>query len=1068
MKFPHFFIERPIFAAVLSILIVIIGAIAYPSLPIAQYPSIAPPTVVVTATYPGASAETLAETVAAPLEQAINGVENMIYMTSSSTGNGQTQITISFKQGTDVDQAQVLVQNRVQQAEPRLPEDVRRLGITVNKNSPDFLMVVFFTSPDNSLDIQYISNYVTLQVLDRIARVPGVGQAQAFGGRDYNMRVWIDPGLAAARNMTVDEVVNAIRGQNLQVAAGAVGQPPYGKASPAFELGVQAQGRLSSPEEFGAVVVKRDDTGRLTFLRDVARVELGAQDYNFNGYLGGKSAVGMGIFQMPGSNALATADAVKKELDTLAQSFPAGMKYSIDYNPTEYIDESISAVEHTLIEALILVVLVVLIFLQSWRTAIIPIIAIPVSLVGAFAVLLAFGYSLNTLSLFGLVLAIGIVVDDAIVVVENVERLMEEKGLSPREAAHETMDEVSGAIVAISLVLVGVFIPTMFIPGISGAFYQQFAITIASATIISAFVSLTLSPALCALVLKKPDHDRQPRPGLLGLPGRLGRKFNDGFTWLSHKYSRVTARLVRMLVLVGALYLVLILVVGWRFTATPSGFIPPQDQGYLIGVVSLPPGSSLQRTDAVVRETIKESMKLDGIQTSIGFAGLDGASFSTAPNAGVVFFALKPHADRKQSADEIQQALYPALAGIKGGDIMVIAPPPVPGIGTGGGFKMMIQDRSGQGYQALAQASMAMMMGANQAEGVAGAFSLFNTGTPRLTADVDRDRAERMGVPVANIYSTLGSYLGSAYVNDFNYLGRTFRVTAQADAPYRDEASDIQVLKTRSASGQMVPMSAVMALKNDAGPYRVVRYNLYPAAELMGDTKPGYSTGQSLDSMEALASKTLPKGMGFEWTELAFEQRQAGNTGLIAFGLAVVFVFLLLAALYESLVLPLAVILIVPMCLLAAILGVNLMGMDNNILTQIGLVVLIGLAAKNAILIVEFARQGEEEQGLDPRAAAEQAAHQRMRPIIMTSIAFILGVLPLVIATGAAAELRQALGVAVFFGMIGVTIFGLLFTPAFYVMTRKLADWGHRQRLRFSRKPETPETPETPEAEATA
>lgn len=1063
MKFPHFFIERPIFAAVLSILIVIIGAIAYPSLPIAQYPSIAPPTVVVTATYPGASAETLAETVAAPLEQAINGVENMIYMTSSSTGNGQTQITIAFNQGTNVDQAQVLVQNRVQQAEPRLPEDVRRLGITVNKNSPDFLMVVFFTSPDNSLEIPYISNYVTLQVLDRIARVPGVGQAQAFGGRDYNMRVWIDPGLAAARDMTVDEVVNAIRGQNLQVAAGAVGQPPYGKASPAFELGVQAKGRLSTPEEFGKVVVKRDTEGRLTHLRDVARIELGAQDYSFNGYLGGKRAVGMGIFQMPGSNALATADAVKKELDTLAASFPAGMKYSIDYNPTEYIEESITAVEHTLIEALVLVVLVVLVFLQSWRTALIPIIAIPVSLIGAFAVLLAFGYSLNTLSLFGLVLAIGIVVDDAIVVVENVERLMEEEDIGPREAAHKTMDEVSGAIVAISLVLVGVFIPTMFIPGISGAFYQQFAITIASATIISAFVSLTLSPALCALVLKKPEHGKAPRPGLLGLPGRAGRKFNAGFTWLSHKYSRLTARLVRMLVIVGVVYVALIFVVGWRFTATPSGFIPPQDQGYLIGVVSLPPGSSLQRTDAVVRETIKESMKLPGVQTSIGFAGLDGASFSTAPNAGVVFFALKPHADREQSADEIQQALYPALAGIKGGDIMVIAPPPVPGIGTGGGFKMMIQDRSGQGYNALAQAAFAMMMGANQAEGVAGAFSLFNTGTPRLTAEVDRDRAERMGVPVQNIYSTLGSYLGSAYVNDFNYLGRTFRVTAQADAAYRDDASDIQTLKTRSAAGKMVPMSAVMALKNDAGPYRVVRYNLYPAAELMGDTKPGFSTGQSLDSMEALANQTLPKGMGFEWTELAFEQRQAGNTGLIAFGLAVVFVFLLLAALYESLVLPLAVILIVPMCLLAAILGVNLMGMDNNILTQIGLVVLIGLAAKNAILIVEFARQGEEDQGLDPRAAAEQAAHQRMRPIIMTSIAFILGVLPLVIATGAAAELRQALGVAVFFGMIGVTFFGLLFTPAFYVMTRKLASWAERQRARLSRK-----KPEAPEAEATA
>jgi hydrophobe/amphiphile efflux-1 (HAE1) family protein len=1055
MKFPHFFIERPIFAAVLSILIVIVGAIAYPSLPIAQYPSIAPPTVVVTATYPGASAETLAETVAAPIEQAINGVENMMYMSSSSTGNGQTQITITFKQGADVDEAQVLVQNRVQQAEPRLPEDVRRLGITVNKSSPDFLMVAFFTSPDNSLDIQYISNYVTLQVLDRIARIPGVGQAQAFGGRDYNMRVWIDPGLAAARDMTVDEVVNAIRGQNVQVAAGAVGQPPYGNASPAFELGVQAKGRLTSTDEFGAIVIKRDAEGRLTHLRDVARIELGAQDYSFNGYLNDKRAVGIGVFQLPGSNALATAEAVKHELETLSKDFPAGMRYSIDYNPTEYVEESITAVEHTLLEALVLVVLVVIVFLQSWRAAIIPIIAIPVSLVGAFAVLLAFGYSLNTLSLFGLVLAIGIVVDDAIVVVENVERLMEEKGISPREAAHETMDEVSGAIIAISAVLVGVFIPTMFIPGISGSFYQQFAITIASATVISAFVSLTLSPALCALVLKRPEHDKPAPAGLLGLPTRAGRKFNEGFSWLSEKYGKLTSQLVRMLAIVGVVYVALILVAGWRFTATPSGFIPPQDQGYLIGVVSLPPGSALQRTDAVVRETIARVNKLPGMQFSVGFAGLDGASFSTAPNAGVVFFGFKPHAERTQSADEMQQAIYGALAGIQGGNVFVIAPPPVPGIGTGGGFKMMVQDRSGQGYNALAQSAMAMMMGANGQESVAGAFTQFNTGTPRLTADVDRERAERMGVPVGNIFSTLGSYLGSAYVNDFNYLGRTFRVTAQADAPYRDDASDIQMLKTRSAAGEMVPMSSVMTLKNDSGPYRVVRYNLYPAAELMGDTKPGYSTGQALDSMEALAAQTLPQGMGFEWTEIAFEQRQAGNTGVIAFGLAVVFVFLLLAALYESLVLPLAVILIVPMCLLAAILGVNLMGMDNNILTQIGLVVLIGLAAKNAILIVEFARQNEE-QGMDMRTAAEHAAHQRMRPIIMTSIAFILGVLPLVIASGAAAELRQALGVAVFFGMIGVTIFGLIFTPAFYVICRQFGDWTKAKVAKLRHKPQDP------------
>ncbi|MCP3731712.1 efflux RND transporter permease subunit [Sphingomonas sp. MG17] len=1055
MKFPHFFIERPIFAAVLSILIVIVGLLAFPALPVQQYPNIAPPTVVVTATYPGATAETLAETVAAPIEQAINGVENMIYMSSSSTGNGVAQITISFKQGTDVDQAQVLVQNRVSTAEPRLPEDVRRIGVTVNKNSPDFLMVVFFTSPDKSLDLQYIGNYVNLQILDRVARTPGVGQAQAFGGRDYNMRVWIDPGLAAARDMTVDEVVNAIRAQNVQVAAGSVGQPPYGNASPAFELGVQAKGRLSSPDEFGKIVIKRDAAGRLTFLRDVARIELGAQDYGLNGYLGKEPTVGIGVFAAPGTNALEASAAVKAELATLAKDFPPGMTYRVAYDPTTYIQESVDAVYQTLIEALVLVVLVVIVFLQSWRTAVIPVIAIPVALIGALAVLFGFGYSINTLSLFGLVLAIGIVVDDAIVVVENVERLMEEEGLDPRAAAHKTMDEVSGAIIAISLVLTGVFVPTMFIPGISGAFYQQFAITIASATVISAFVSLTLSPALCALILKKPEHGKEPAPGWRGLPTRAARRFNDGFSKLSANYGKFTAKAVRALMLIGVVYAGLILIAGWRFTATPSGFIPQQDQGYLIGVVQLPPGSSLNRTDAVVRQAVAESLKLPAMADAMGFAGLDGASFSTAPNAGVIFFGLKPHADREDSAEEVLQKLYGAFAGIKGGDIMVIAPPPVQGIGTGGGFKMMIEDRSGLGYEALAQAGFAMMMAANQQESVAGAFTMFNTGTPRLTADVDRERAERMGVPVANVFSTLGAYLGSAYVNDFNYLGRTFRVTAQADAPYRDDPSDIQSLKTRSASGEMVPMSSLMTLKNDAGPYRVVRFNLYPAAELQGDTKPGYSTGQTLANMEALAAKTLPEGMTFEWTELAFEQKQAGNTGAIAFALAVVFVFLLLAALYESLVLPLAVILIVPMCLLAAIVGVNIMGQDNNILTQIGLVVLIGLAAKNAILIVEFARQNED-QGMDPRAAAEHAAHQRLRPIIMTSIAFILGVLPLVIASGAAAELRSALGVAVFFGMIGVTIFGLLFTPAFYVISRKFGDWTSAQFAKVRRKPQDP------------
>jgi hydrophobe/amphiphile efflux-1 (HAE1) family protein len=1044
MKLPHFFIDRPIFAAVLSVLIAIMGALAYPTLPIAQYPEIAPPTVVVNASYPGASAETLAETVAAPIEEAINGVEGMIYMSSSSVGNGQVSITVSFRQGVNVDQAQVLVQNRVTTAEPRLPDDVRRIGVTVDKSSPDLILVAFFRSPDQSLSQDYISNYVTLQVLDRIKRVQGVGIAQLNGARDYGMRIWINPGLAAARNMTVDEVVAAIRAQNVQVAAGSVGQPPYGKGGAAFELGIQAKGRLTTPDEFGAIIVKRDTEGRLTRLRDVARIELGATDYGINAYLHGKPAIAMGVAQLPGSNALKTAEAVRAELKAASKDFPPGMIYSVDYDPTEYIQESITAVEHTLVEAIILVSLVVLLFLQSWRAALIPIIAIPISLVGSFAALAALGLSLNNLSLFGLVLAIGIVVDDAIVVIENIERLMEQEHLSPKEAAHKSMDEVSGALIAIALVLVGVFLPTAFIPGISGQFYQQFAVTIASATLISAFVSLTLSPALAALILKPRDHNAPVREGWRGWPGKFARGFNTGFDKLSGRYGSLTSRLVRLVAGVAIVYVLLIALAGWRFYATPTGFIPPQDQGYLIGVVQLPPGSSLARTDAVMKDAIGRALKQPGVLNAAGFAGLDGASFTAAPNAGVIFFTLKPHSERKQTATQVQGELFGAFSTIRDGNLLVIAPPPVNGIGTGGGFKMMIEDREGRGYPELAKVAQNMMLEAGKLEPVAGAFTLFNVGTPRLYADIDRERAERMGVPVENVFSTLGTYLGSSYINDFNLLGHTFRVTAQADAPYRSDISDVEQLKTRSASGGMVPLSSLLTLKNDAGPYRVVRYNLHTAAELQGDTKPGFSTGQSLKAMEELAQRVLPEGYTYEWTELAYQQKQAGNTGAIAFALAVVFVFLLLAALYESLILPLAVILIVPMCLLAAILGVDAMGMDNNILTQIGLVVLIGLAAKNAILIVEFARQGEDE-GLSIWDAAIQAAHQRLRPILMTSIAFILGVLPLVISSGPGSEMRRALGVAVFFGMIGVTIFGLLFTPTFYVITRSFGDWIARR-----------------------
>lgn len=1055
MKFPHFFIERPIFAAVMSILIVVFGLVAYPGLPVAQYPEIAPPTVVVTASYPGATAETLAETVAAPLEESINGVENMLYMSSSATGDGSLQITVTFKQGVNVDQAQVLVQNRVSTAEPRLPEEVRQIGVTVLKNSPDILMVIALTSPDGSLPQQYVSNYATTQIIDRMARIPGVGGVRAFGGRDYNMRVWIDPDRASSRNLTVDEIVTAIRAQNAQVAVGSVGAPPFNQGGTAFQLGIQTKGRLTNPEQFGEIIVKRDDQGRLTRLRDVARVEIGAQDYGINAFLSGKPMIGLAITQLPGSNALTTADAVRADIAEAAKSFPPGMAYSIPYNPTEYIQASIEAVYHTLFEAIILVALVVLLFLQSWRATIIPLIAVPVSLVGSLAMLAAFGFSLNNLSLFGMVLAVGIVVDDAIVVVENIERLMEEKGLDPRAAAHETMDEVSGALIAIALVLCGVFIPTSFIPGISGAFYKQFALTIVSAAVISAFVSLTLSPALAAIVLR-PKHETEPRRGIFGWPGRFARGFNRGFEGLGRRFGKYTARAVRALALVGIVYACLIGLAGWRFTATPTGFIPAQDQGYLIGVIQLPPGASLQRTTEIMSRVTKIALANKASEATVAFAGLDGATFSTAPNAGAVFIPLKPHADRA-SADVVANELRKEFGAINGGNILVVPPPPVRGIGTGGGWKMLIEDRTNLGLKALEGAAFQMMMKANQTPGITSAFTTFNTRTPRLFADIDRERAEQLGVPVENVFSTLGTYLGSTYINDFNFLGRTYRVTAQADAPYRDQISDVGHLRTRSAAGQMVPLDAVMTLKNDSGPYRVVRYNLYPSAEFQGDTVRGFSSGQSLTTMAKLAEETLPKGMRFEWTELAFQQQAAGNTAGLVFGLAVLFVFLLLAANYESLVLPLAVILIVPMCLLAAILGVNLMGGDNNILTQIGLVVLIGLAAKNAILIVEFARQNEEA-GMEMHAAAEHAAEQRLRPIVMTSIAFILGVLPLVIGSGPGAEMRQALGVAVFFGMIGVTTFGLLFTPSFYVISRKFGDWVSRKIPR-KKHAETPAEP---------
>ena len=1057
MRFSHFFIDRPIFAGVISVLIVLIGIFAYPTLPVAQYPEIAPPTIAVSATYPGASAEVLGDTVAAPLEQEINGVENMLYITSSSTGNGVVTVNVVFKLGTNLDTAQVAVQNRVASALPRLPQSVQQLGVTTRKNSPDILLVVFLTSPDGSHDLQYLSNYATLQIRDRILRLQGVGGVNTFGGRDYAMRIWIDPEKAAARSLNATEIVNALRSQNVQVAGGSVGAPPFARGGSGFELSVQTQGRLSTPEQFGDIVIKADTAGALVRVRDIARVEIGAQDYGTNAYVSGKPGVGLGISQLPGSNALATAAAIIKTMEEAKKSFPPGVAYSIPYNPTTYVQQSIDSVQQTLFEAVGLVVIVVLIFLQSWRAALIPVLAIPVSLIGTFAIMAAFGYSLNNLSLFGLVLAIGIVVDDAIVVVENVERELR-GGLSPHDAAFATMDEVGGALIAIALTLCAVFVPTAFISGISGQFYKQFALTISAATLISCVVSLTLSPALAALLFKPHMGEARAPHGLFAPLQRAGNTFNRGFDWLADRYGRVTARTVRTIGIVLVAYVVLLAVAGWRFAATPAGFIPAQDQGYLIGVVQMPPGSTLERTDAVMQRAVKTALGVKGVDHVVSIAGLDGASFSNSPNAATMFFALDDFAkrhDNHQTGTSILNDMRAQMGGIDAANVLVIAPPPVRGIGTGGGYKMMVQDRANHGPKALEAATMGMMMAANQTDGLTSVFTLFNTGTPRIFADIDREKAQQLGVTPDQVFATLQTYLGSSYVNDFNLFGRTYRVTAQADAPFRHQPSDIVNLKTRSTSGAMVPIGSVATLNDDAGPYRVVRHNLYPAAELQGDTKPGYSTGQALASMEALAARTLPEGFGFEWTELAYQQKTQGNTAAVVFALAVVFVFLLLAAQYESLLLPLAVILIVPMCLLAAILGVNLRSFDNNILTQIGLVVLVGLAAKNAILIVEFAKQAEE-RGEDRWQAAESAARTRLRPILMTSFAFILGVVPLVIASGPGAEMRQALGTAVFFGMIGVTIFGLLFTPVFYVIASGIAGRFARRRTRRPAAPPAP------------
>ena len=1038
MHISRFFIDRPIFSGVISILIIILGAVAFLRLPIAQYPEIAPPIINVSGQYPGASADVVASTVVAPIEQQINGVENMLYVSSNSSGDGRFSIQVTFDLGTNLDTAQVQIQNRVGIAAPRLPADVRNLGVTVTKSSPDLMMVVHLVSPDKSRDSLFISNYATLEITDALTRVDGVGSLTVFGSRDYAMRVWLDPDRMQSMGMTSGDVLLALQGQNIQVASGVLNQPPVANPG-AFQIAVQTLGRLSDPQQFGEVVVKQT-AGALVRIKDIAKVELAALDYSSNSYLDSDPAVAMAVFQRPGSNALATAMLIRQTMADLSKRFPAGVEYKIVYDPTVFIQQSVEAVQETVFEAILLVVFVVVLFLQRWRAAVIPLVAIPVSLVGTFFLMSLFGFSLNNLTLFGLVLAVGIVVDDAIVVVENVERNIA-AGLTPYEASVRSMEEVGAALVAISLVLCAVFIPSSFITGISGQFYRQFALTIAGATVFSLIVSLTLSPALCALLLK-PHHDEVATRWWQRPLQAFFNRFNVGFDRLAGGYGWMTQRVVRLSALMLVAYIAIIGFGLNEFRKVPIGFIPPVDRGYLIVVAQLPPGAALDRTDAVQRRIVDMALKVPGVTGAVNIVGLSGASFTNAPNAGAAFLVLDGFdvrsKDPRQSAQAIQRELFRQYSAIQEAQVFVVVPPSVAGIGNAGGFRMMVEDRAGQGPAALLAATRAMMARAAQTQGVAQVFSIFENSTPQLYLDIDREKAQLLGVNVPDVFAALQTFLGSSYVNDFNLFGHTFRVSAQAQDSARLEPRDVLSIRVRNSSGDTVPLGSFTTVENRSSPYRVPRYNLYPAAELDGSAAPGYSQGEAMKIMEKLAAEVLPDGFAAEWTTLAFQQQRAGNTAVFAFILAVVFVFLVLAAQFESLTLPLAVILIVPMCLIASIIGVVIRGLDNNILTQVGFIVLIGLAAKNAILIVEFAKQ-LEDQGMDRFAAAVESARLRLRPILMTSLAFVFGVSPMVWAVGAGAELRQSLGTAVFAGMIGVTLFGLVFTPVFYVVCRWLA-----------------------------
>ncbi len=1038
MNFSKFFITRPIFAGVLSVLILVVGAISLWKLPVSEYPEVVPPSVVVTATYPGANPRTIAETVASPLEQAINGTENMLYMSSQSTANGVMTLTVTFKLGTDVDKAQMQVQNKVSQALPKLPEEVRRFGVTTIKQSPDLTMVVHLLSPNDRYDDVYLRNFANLNVKDEISRLDGVGQVMVFGGGDYAMRVWLDPDKIAARGLTSGDVINAIREQNIQVAAGGVGQQPQEGAA-AFELVINAQGRLITEEQFAAIIIKTGPYGQTLTLGEVARIELGSGEYALRSLINNKPAVGMGVFQLPGSNALDLSAAVRARMEELKAKFPEGVEYQIAYDPTVFVRKSISAVIITLLEAIALVVLVVVLFLQTWRASIIPLAAVPVSLVGTFAVMHALGFSINNLSLFGLVLAIGIVVDDAIVVVENVERNIG-LGLTPKEATQRAMAEVTGPIIATALVLCAVFVPTAFISGLTGQFYKQFAITIAISTVISAINSLTLSPALSALLLKGHGEKRDLITRFLDRAlGWLFRPFNRFFEWSSQKYVNSVRRILRFSVVALAVYGGLVFLTWKGFEKVPAGFIPQQDKQYLVAFAQLPDAASLDRTDAVMREMSRLALETPGVKDAIAFPGLSIAGFTVAPNEGIVFVGLDDFEDRPSpelSGGAITQTLGAKYAGIKEGLVLVFPPPAVNGLGQIGGFKLMLTDRADAGYDALYGATQALVNAARQTDKYVQPFTNYTINVPQLDADIDREKAKMQNVPLQNIFDTLQINLGSLYVNDFNRFGRTYQVVAQAEAPFRDEAADILKLKTRNAAGQMVPLASVLDVKESYGPSRVTHYNGYLASDLNASPKPGISSGEAEALVQNLADRTLPGGFELDWTELVYQRIIAGNTSIYIYPLCILLVFLVLAAQYESLRLPLAIILIVPLCLLFALTGVMITGGDNNIFTQIGFIVLIGLACKNAILIVEFARE-KLDHGMSRVDAALEACRLRLRPILMTSIAFIAGVYPLVVSQGAGAEMRRAMGTAVFSGMIGVTLLGLFLTPVFFVLLAK-------------------------------